>query len=166
MMEKEEIEEVLERELDGTCWRFKHWEKEDSFEFRNAGTEVSEGNTEEMIDEFLDDVDENSEKTLLSGKLCIGKENGNYVKKTMKGDGEISDEGIEITEEEARELLERSLARIDNELLPTNRAVVDREEIIDIYSENVRKLKMVTINLKGEKMVTLTDKGGLQFETR
>lgn len=166
MMERDEIEEILERELDGTCWRFKYWKKEDTFEFRNSGAEISEEDSEDMIDEFLDDIDEDSDKTLLSGKLCIGKENGNFVKKGMKRDGEVSEEGIEMTEEEVRELLKQSLLRIDNDLLPTNRAEVDRDEIIDIYSENVRQLKLVTINLKGDKMITLTDKGGLLFETR
>ncbi len=165
-MEKEEIEEILGKELDGTCWSFKYWEREDSFEFRNTGAEISEDEKEEMIDDFLDGIEESSDRTLLSGKLCIGKEDGKFFKKVIDGNGEVSDEGQEITEEETRELLKRSLIRIDNELLPTNRAELDRDEIIDIYSENVRELKMITINLKGNKMITLTDKGGLQFETR
>ncbi len=165
-MEKDEIEEILDRELDGTCWRFKYWEREESFEFRNTGAEMSQEDKDEMIDEFLDSLEENSHKPVLSGKLCIQKENGKLMKKGIEEEGKASEEGQEITEEEARDFIEKSLVRIDSDLLPTNRAVIDREEIIDIYSENVRQLKMVTVNLKGNKMITLTDKGGLQFETR
>lgn len=165
-MEKGEIEEILERELEGTCWKFKYWEKEDSFEFRNSGADISEEEKDEMIDEFLEDLDDDSHKPILSGKLCIQKENGKLMKKRIEEEGKVSEEGQEITEKEARELIQKSLTRIDNDLLPTNRAVLDREEIIDIYSENVRQLKMTTVNLKGDKMITLTDKGGLQFETR
>jgi len=165
-MEKKEIEEILERELNGTCWRFKYWEREDSFEFRNTGAEMSKEDKEGMIEEFLDDLDEDTHKPILSGKLCIQKENGKLIKKRIEREGKASEEGQEITEEEAKELLEKSLVRIDSDLLPTNRAVLDREEIIDIYSENVRNLKMITVNLKGNKIITLTDKGGLQFETR
>jgi len=165
-MEKEEIEQILNSELEGTCWRFKYWERDDCFEFRNSGADISEEETEQMIEDFLDDIEEDSNKPLLSGKLCIGKENGRLLKKAIESDGEVSDQGVEITEEEAKDLLRRCLIRIDNDLLPTNRAEVDREEIIDIYSENVRQLKLVTINLRGDKMITLTDKGGLQFETR
>ncbi len=165
-MEKEEIEEILERELGGTCWRFKYWKREDSFEFRNTGAEMSKEDRDDMIDEFLDTLDENTHKPILSGKLCIQKENGKLKKKSIEREGKASEEGQEITEEEARDLIKKSLVRIDNDLLPTNRAVLDREEIIDIYSETVRQLKMITVNLKGNKMITLTDKGGLQFETR
>lgn len=165
-MEKEEIEDILERELDGTCWRFKYWKREDSFEFRNTGAEMSIEDRDEMIDEFLDNLEEDSHKPILSGKICIQKENGKLMKKMIEREGKASEEGQEITEEEARELIKKSLDRIDSDLLPTNRAVVDRDEIIDIYTEKVRQLKMVTINLKGNKMITLTDKGGLQFETR
>ncbi|MEF8835303.1 MAG: hypothetical protein V5A76_04030 [Candidatus Thermoplasmatota archaeon] len=165
-MEKGDIEDILERELEGTCWKFKYWEKEDSFEFRNSGADISEEEKDEMIDEFLKDLDDDSHKPILSGKLCIQKENGKLMKKRIEEEGKVSKEGEEITEEEARELIQKSLTRIDNDLLPTNRAVLDREEIIDIYSENVRQLKMTTVNLKGDKMITLTDKGGLQFETR
>lgn len=165
-MEKEEIEDILERELNGTCWRFKYWKREDSFEFRNTGAEMSIEDRDEMIDEFLDNLEEDSHKPILSGKICIQKENGKLMKKMIEREGKASEEGQEITEEEARELIKKSLDRIDSDLLPTNRAVVDRDEIIDIYTEMVRQLKMVTINLKGNKMITLTDKGGLQFETR
>ena len=165
-MEKEEIEEVLERELENTGWRFKYWEREDSFEFRNTGADMSKEDKEGMMDEFLDNLEENSHKPILSGKLCIQKKNGKLMKKRIEREGKVSEEWQEITEDEARELLKKSLVRIDSDLLPTNRAVLDREEIIDIYSENVRNLKMITINLKGNKMITLTDKGGLQFETR
>jgi len=165
-MEKEEIKDILERELDGTCWRFKYWKREDSFEFRNTGAEMSIEDRDEMIDEFLDNLEEDSHKPILSGKICIQKENGKLMKKMIEREGKASEEGQEITEEEARELIKKSLDRIDSDLLPTNRAVVDRDEIIDIYTEMVRQLKMVTINLKGNKMITLTDKGGLQFETR
>jgi len=165
-MEKEEIKDILERELDGTCWRFKYWKREDSFEFRNTGAEMSIEDRDEMIDEFLDNLEEDSHKPILSGKICIQKENGKLMKKMIEREGKASEEGQEITEEEARELIKKSLDRIDSDLLPTNRAVVDRDEIIDIYTEKVRQLKMVTINLKGNKMITLTDKGGLQFETR
>ncbi len=165
-MEKEEIEELLERELNGTCWRFKHWEREDSFEFRNTGAEMSKDEKDDMVEEFLDNLEENKHKSILSGKLCIEKKDGKLMKKKIEREGKASEEGQEITEEEAKDLIKRCLVRIDNDLIPTNRAVVDREEIIDIYSENVRDLKMTTINLKGDKMITLTDKGGLQFETR
>ncbi|MBS3781911.1 MAG: hypothetical protein KGY68_04815 [Candidatus Thermoplasmatota archaeon] len=165
-MEKEEIEDILDRELDGTCWRFKYWKSDDTFEFRNNGADMSKEDRDDMIDEFLDNLDENSHRPVLSGKLCIQKENGKLMKKTIEKEGKASEEGQEITEEEAKNLLKESLIRIDNDLLPTNRAVVDREEIIDIYAENLRRLKMITVNLKGEKMITLTDKGGLHFETR
>ncbi|MBS3790270.1 MAG: hypothetical protein KGY66_05075 [Candidatus Thermoplasmatota archaeon] len=165
-MEKEEIEDILDRELDGTCWRFKYWKSDDTFEFRNTGADMSKEDRDDMIDEFLDNLEENSHRPVLSGKLCIQKENGKLMKKTIEKEGKASEEGQEITEEEAKNLLKESLIRIDNDLLPTNRAVVDREEIIDIYAENLRRLKMITVNLKGEKMITLTDKGGLHFETR
>ncbi len=165
-MEVDEIEDILERELDDTCWSFKYWNNEDSFEFRNTGAALTEEDADEKFDEFLDDLDEYSHKPLLTGKLCLQKKNGKLMKKRIEEDGEISDEGQEISEKEARDLLEKSLNRIDNDIIPTNRAVIDREEILEIYTENVRGLKMITVNMKEEKMLTLRDDGGLQFETR
>ncbi len=165
-MEAEEIENELERELEGTGWSFKYWNKEDSFEFRNTGAALSEEDAEEKIDEFIEDLDELSHKPFLTGKLCLQKEDGRFIKKRIEEDGEVSNEGQEITEEEARDLLKQSLGRIDNDLIPTNRAVIDREEILEIYTENVRGLRMVTLNMKEEKMLTFRDDGGLQFETR
>lgn len=165
-MKAEAIEDVLDREVEDTGWRYKYWKRDDELEFRNTGGTLSDEEVEERMEEFMDELEEDSFKPLLTGKLGIKKKDGKFIKKSIGREGKPSGEGREISEEEVKELLKRSLNQIDCEILPTNIAVIDREDILDIYSENVRGLKLITINMKGEKLITLRDDGGLQFETR
>ncbi len=165
-MEVEEIKKQLDRELKETGWVYKYWKKEDDFEFRNTGKTLSKEEADDRIEKFIDDLEDTSFKSTLTGKLCIQKtDEGTFIKKHVGDDGQPSGEGEEMTEEEVKEFLRESMRRIDCDLLPRNIAVVDRSEIIDIYSEKVRELKMVTVNMKGKKMITLRDDGGLQFES-
>ncbi len=165
-MEAEEIEEILDEELEGTGWKFKYWKRDDEFEFRNTGTELSEEDVEKNLDDFMEELEEDSFKPLLTGRLGIMKKDGKYYENSIDEDGEPSGESREINEVRMKEILKTSLSQIDCEMLPTNIAIIDREKIIDIYSENVRGLKLITINMEGEKLITLRDDGGLQFETR
>lgn len=165
-MEIDEVKEILEEKLVDMGWRFKYWNSDDTFEFRNTGADLTGEKKEELVDQFLEDLKEDTQESFLSGKLCLEKKDGQIIKKNIDEDGEASGDGQILSEEEAKELLKKSLSRIDFDLLPTNRAVLYREEIIDIYTEHVRGLKLVTVNMQGDKMITLTDNGGLQFETK
>ncbi|MFP3872492.1 MAG: hypothetical protein ACLFVL_06390 [Candidatus Aenigmatarchaeota archaeon] len=165
-MEAEEIINILDEELKDTGWKYKYWKRDDEFEFRNTGAELSNEESEEKIEKFLEDLEEDSFKPLLTGRLGIQKKNGKFIEKSIDRDGKPSGEGREISEERIKERLKESLTQIDCEILPTNIAIIDPNEVIDIYSENVRGLKLVTVNMKGEKLMTLRDDGGLQFETR
>lgn len=103
---------------------------------------------------------------MLTGKLCIEKtDDGTFIKKRLGENGQPSGEGKGMNEKEVRDFLKESLSRIDCDILPRNIAVVNSDQIIDIYSETVRELKLVTINMEGKKMITLRDDGGLQFES-
>ncbi|GEM_PF-5763648 len=164
-MEAETIEDVLDGELEDTGWKYKYWKRDDEFEFRNTGDSLSDEEVEESIEEFMDELEEDTFKPLLTGKLGIQKKGGKFIEKSIDGEGKPSGKGRGISEEGVKDLLKKSLSQIDCELLPTNIAIIDREEIVDIYSENVRGLKLININLKGKKLVTLRGDGGLQFET-
>ncbi len=166
IMDIDEIEEILGKELSDTGWRFKHWKRDDTIEFRNTAADLPEEKKDELINDFLADLDEDNYRSFLSGKLCLEKRDGKIIKKNIDGEGKPQEEGQILTEEEAKDLLRKSIERIDSDLIPTNRAMIDREEIVDIFSERVRGLKLITINMKGNKIITLTDKGGLQFETQ
>ncbi len=165
-MDVEEIKRELDRELEETGWVYKYWKNDDRFEFRNTGNSLSEEQVEDKIEEFMEGLEEDSFKSTLTGKLCIEKTgDGTFIKKRVGENGEPEGEGKKMSEEELEELLKENLSRIDCDMLPTNIAVVDSEDIIDVYSETVRDLKLITVNMEGERMITLRDDGGLQFES-
>ncbi len=164
-MEVEEIKDQLDSELEDTGWVYKYWKNDDQFEFRNTGRSLSEEEAEEKIAGFMDDLENGSFKSMLTGKLCIEKtDDGTFIKKHLGEDGKPSGEGRRMSEEELKVFLKESLNRIDCDILPRNIAVVESDQIIDIYSEKVRGLKLVNINMDGKKTMTLRDDGGLQFQ--
>ncbi|MBS3817211.1 MAG: hypothetical protein KGY76_06580 [Candidatus Thermoplasmatota archaeon] len=165
-MEVEEIKETLDEELEDTGWVYKYWERENRFELRNTGSSLSEEVADESVEKFIDELDEEQFKPLLTGKTCLQKKGETFLKKNLDNDGRPSGQAQKISEEEAKELVRESLGRIDSDILPTNLVTVDREEIIDIYTERVKGLKLITLNMKGKKMITLRDDGGLQFESQ
>ena len=165
-MNVEEIKKQLDEELKDTGWVYKHWKNDNQFEFRNTGRSLSEDEAEERIDEFIDGLERGSFRSMLTGKLCIEKtENGTLLKKHVGDHGEPSGTGERMTDEEVKDFLKKKLRRIDCDILPKNIVLMKGDDIIDIYSERVRGIKLVTINMEGKDMITLRDDGGLQFES-
>ncbi len=165
-MELNDILNTLDREVRNTAWKYKFWEKEEVIEFRNTGKNLTDEKLDERIDEILNEViEEDKFKPILAGKFGLSAEDGKLWKTTIDEDG-YPDEKVERLEKDgARKFINKSFHRVDNDLLVSNRVVLDLEEIVDIFSERSQGNKYINISLKGTKRVVLEDDGGLEFST-
>ena len=165
-MEINKILNTLDRELRNTAWKYKFWEKGEVLEFRNTGKNLTEQKLKERIDEILNEVLEKGKfKPILAGKFGLSAENGELWKMTIDKDGRPDDKIEKLEKDEARRFLHKSFHRVDNDILVSNRVVLDLEEIVDIFSERSQSNKYINISLKGTKRVVLEDDGGLEFST-
>lgn len=163
-MRLNEVLNTLDRELRKTAWKYKFWEKEEILEFRNTGKNLTEQKLKERIDEILNEVlEEGKFKPVLAGKFGLSAEDGELWKITIDENGHPDDKIEKLEREEARKIIHKSFHRVDNEMLVSNRGVLDIEEIVDIYSERSQGNKYINISLKGTKRVVLEDDGGLEF---
>lgn len=165
-MRLNEILNTLDLKLRNTAWKYKFWEKKEILEFRNTGKNLTEQKLNERIDEILNEVlKEGKFKPVLAGKFGLSAEDGELWKMTIDESGHPNDEIKRLEKEEARKFIHKSFHRVDNDILVSNRVVLDIEEIVDIYSERSQGNKYINISLKGTKRVVLEDDGGLEFST-
>jgi len=163
-MELNEILNTMDRELRNTAWKYKLWEKEGVLEFRNTGKNLTDSKLDERIDDILDEVIDNGKfKPILAGKFGMSSEDGDIWKITIDENGHPDEKVQKLERGEARKFIRKSFHRVDNDLLVSNRAVIDLEEIVDIFSERSQGKKYINISMKGTKRVVLDDDGGLEF---
>ncbi len=163
-MELNEILNTMDRELRNTAWKYKFWEKEGVLEFRNTGKNLTDSKLDERIGEILNEILDNGKfKPILGGKFGISSEDGDIWKITIDENGHPDERVQKLEREEARKFIRKSFHRVDNDLLVSNRAVIDLEEIVDIFSERSQGKKYINISMKGTKRVVLDDDGGLEF---
>lgn len=162
-MDPEAIKEKLDEELQNIPWVYKIWNRENSLELRNKGTNLCDEELERRAEEFIEDIGEDDTVTLFEGKSCIGTFEKGFWIDDLDRDGEPKGKRDIIEEDELKELVEKSIERVDSMLVPTNRVHLSLDKISDIYNEDTRDRHFVTITIKGNKSVTLRDEGGLQF---
>lgn len=165
-MEINEILNIFDRELRNTSWKYKFWEREEILEFRNTGKGMTDEELKDYIDELLNEIlEEGKFKPVLAGKIGLMVDEGKIWKATLDEKGRPDDKIEKLEKEEARKFIHKSLHRVDNEVLVSNRIVIDLEEIVDIYSERSQGKKYINISMQGTKRLILDEDGGLEFST-
>lgn len=165
-MEMNETLNKIDRELRKTVWKYKFWENEEVLEFRNTAKGMSGEWLKNRIDDILKEIlEEGKFKPLLAGKIGLMVEDGKLWKTTIDENGYPDDKIEKLDKNDARKLIHKSLHRVDNDLLVSNRLVLDLEEIVDIFSERSQGKKFINISMEGTKRIILHEDGGLEFST-
>ncbi len=160
-MKRKKIERILNKELEEIPWSFIYLNREDSVEIRNNGTHLSEDEVKGLFDDFLEDIEREGFKVLLEGKAGVVLEDDEYWLCEIDRDGGPGDKDKKIDGEDLEDIFVKSLNRVDNKLLPSNRLLVESDKIIDIYSESVNDQVFLNIKLNDNNKITLRSDGGV-----
>ena len=163
-MERKKIERKLEEVMDDMAWTYKYWTQEDTLEFRNLGSHMTEEEIERLFHVFMDKLEEEGFRILIEGKTGVVLENDQYWLCRVSRRGGPDDKEKKIDKTELKDLFDKSLHRIDGSSLPSNRVLIKADNILDIYTEYVNKEIFLNLNVKGSKEITLRDDGGLHLE--
>jgi len=163
-MEIKEIEEELDSAIEDMPWTYKHWKRENSLEFRNLGTHMTQEQVSKLFEGFMDDLEKEGFCVLLEGKAGVVLEDDEYWLCGISRKGDPGDKDKRLDAKELEDLFEKSLNRIDGSPLPSNRVVIDVDNIIDVYYEYVNEGIFLNLNVRGSRKLVLRGDGGLHIE--